>query len=80
MISRFNLLQSFNDTPYLFYKKNIQIKDQFFLYMGPGCNSRQETKKLMNEWWDLVHGFSSIIKYHFSMALIMIEKTLIEIN
>jgi hypothetical protein len=45
-----------------------------------GCNSRQETKKLMNEWWGLIYGFSSISKYYFAMALNMTEKTSIEIN
>ncbi len=31
----FNLSQSFNYTPYLFYKKTLQVRDQFFLYMDP---------------------------------------------
>ncbi len=35
--SSFNLLQSFNYTPYLFYKKRktVHIRDQFFLYTDP---------------------------------------------
>ncbi len=31
LVISFNLSQSFNYTPYLFYK----IRDQFFLYMDP---------------------------------------------
>jgi hypothetical protein len=34
IVSRFNLLQSFTYTPYLFYK-NISNKGQFFLFMDP---------------------------------------------
>ncbi len=35
LVSSFNLSQSFNYTPYLFFKKTVQIKNQFFLYMDP---------------------------------------------
>ena len=35
LVSSFKLSQSFNYTPYLFYKKTVQIRDQFFLYMDP---------------------------------------------
>ncbi len=38
LVSSFNLLQSFNYTPYLFYKKTVQIRDKFFLYMDPDEN------------------------------------------
>jgi hypothetical protein len=31
LVNRFDLLQSFGYTPYLFYKKTVQIKDEFFL-------------------------------------------------
>ncbi len=34
-ISGFNISQSVNYTPYLFYKKKVHIRDQFFLYMDP---------------------------------------------
>ncbi len=33
LVSSFNLSQSINYTPYLFYKKPVQIRDKFFLYM-----------------------------------------------
>jgi hypothetical protein len=33
LVSSFNLSQLFNYTPYLFYKKTVQIINQFFLYM-----------------------------------------------
>jgi hypothetical protein len=36
LVSSFNLSQSFNYTPYLFYKKTVQIRDTFCLYMDPG--------------------------------------------
>jgi hypothetical protein len=35
LVSSFNLSQSFNYTLYLFYKKTVQIREQFFLYMDP---------------------------------------------
>ncbi len=35
LVSSFNLSQSFKYTPYLFYKKTVQIRDQFFLFMDP---------------------------------------------
>ncbi len=35
LVSSFNLSQSFNYTPYLFYKKKVQNRDQMFLYMDP---------------------------------------------
>jgi hypothetical protein len=35
LVSRFNLSKSFNYTPYPFYKKRFQIRDQFFQYMDP---------------------------------------------
>jgi hypothetical protein len=39
MVGRFNLLQSFNYTPYLFLQKTLQIRYQFSLYMDPfKCN------------------------------------------
>ncbi len=39
LVSSFNLSQSFNyTTPYLFYKKTVQIRDQFFLCMDQGDN------------------------------------------
>ncbi len=34
LASSFNLSQSFNYTPYLFYENTVQIRDQFFLYMN----------------------------------------------
>ncbi len=36
LVSSFNLSQSFNYTPYLFYKKTVQIRGQFFLYLDFG--------------------------------------------
>ncbi len=37
LVSSFNLWQSFNYTPYLFYKKRlVQNRERFFLYMDPG--------------------------------------------
>ncbi len=36
LVSSFNLLQSFNYMPYLFYKKTVHFRDQFFLYMDLG--------------------------------------------
>ncbi len=33
LISSFNLSQSFNYTPYLFYKKTVLIRDPFCLYL-----------------------------------------------
>jgi hypothetical protein len=36
LVTSFNLSQSFNYKPYLFYKKMVQIRDKFFLYMDPG--------------------------------------------
>jgi hypothetical protein len=35
LVSSFNHSQSFNYTPFLFYKKTVQIRDQFFLNMDP---------------------------------------------
>ncbi len=35
LVSSFNLSQSFNNKPYLFLQKTVQIRDQFFLYMDP---------------------------------------------
>jgi hypothetical protein len=35
LVSSFDLSQSFNYTPYLFYKKTVQIRDTLFLYMDP---------------------------------------------
>jgi hypothetical protein len=39
LISSFYLSQSFNYTPHLFYKKTVQIREPFFLYMdlALGC-------------------------------------------
>ncbi len=42
----FNLLQSFNYTPYPFYKKTFQIRDQFFLYMDPADTAPWKTRNL----------------------------------
>ncbi len=42
LVSSFNLLQSFNYTPYLFYKKTVQIRDQVFLYVGPVQSSNAQ--------------------------------------
>jgi hypothetical protein len=36
LVNSFNLSQSFNYKPYLFYQKTVQIRDHFFLYMAPG--------------------------------------------
>ncbi len=35
LVSSFNLSQSFNYTPYLFYTKTVQIRDHLFLYVDP---------------------------------------------
>jgi hypothetical protein len=35
LVSSFNLSQSFNYTPYFFYKRTVQIRDKFFLYLDP---------------------------------------------
>ncbi len=35
LVSSFNLSQSFSYTPNLFYKKTVQFRDLFFLYMDP---------------------------------------------
>ncbi len=35
LVSNFNLSQSFNYTSYLFYKKTVQIRDQYFMYVNP---------------------------------------------
>jgi hypothetical protein len=45
LVSSFNLSQSFNYTPYLFYQKTVQIRDQFFLYilMDPAWSLLPET-------------------------------------
>jgi hypothetical protein len=41
LVSSFNLLQSFNYAPNLFCKKTVQIRDQLFLYTGPGGGERE---------------------------------------
>ncbi len=49
LINCFNLSQSFNYTPYLFYKKTVQIRDQFFLYnMDPACIRKSFSISLSN--------------------------------
>ncbi len=35
LVSSYNLSQSFNYMTYLFYKKTVQIRDKFFLFMDP---------------------------------------------
>ncbi len=40
-VRSFNLSRSFNYTPYLFYKKTVQIRDQFFLTIDPGWRGLQ---------------------------------------
>jgi hypothetical protein len=39
LVSSFNLSQSFNYAPYLFCKKTVQLRDQFFLYTDPTCET-----------------------------------------
>ncbi len=43
LVSSFNLSQSFNYTPDLFYQKTVQIRDQFFLYIDPAWPLLPET-------------------------------------
>ncbi len=45
LVSSFNLSQSFNYTPYLFYKKTVQNRDQLFLYMDPGPRNGEKFEK-----------------------------------
>ncbi len=49
LVSSFNLSQSFNYTPYLFYKKTVQIRDRFFLYMDHELSAWEEGKARTHE-------------------------------
>jgi hypothetical protein len=53
LVSSFNLSQSFNYTSYLFYKKSVQNRDQFFLYMDLGLLCYESARSTLSSNWSL---------------------------
>jgi hypothetical protein len=71
LVSSFNLLQSFNYTPYLF-NKTVQIRDKFFPYMDHDLAASREKKPGLVFFFmkKLAHlACTSTVHYGFGIAL-----------
>ncbi len=70
----FNLSQSFNYTPYLFYK-TVQNRDKLFLYMDPCFFTRRQSWASV----DLSINGSALI-FPFEKAVLMVPRLLLKKN
>ncbi len=51
LVSCFNLSQSFNYAPYLFFQKTVQNRDQLFLYTDPGGREQDDKDPPIISMW-----------------------------